>query len=160
MQHNLCHKFVLCADFRAVGSPLVMDPNVICRKSRKLGGKQYEICQNEPEIVEEAAKGVEMAIAECQFQFRHRRWNCTTANRSITKVLKSGEYNCTLRGAFVHRPIISLATVSVLFSPLNYCINHTLSGDMKQSHRTALLKVNLPAAVCFNKHKCLVYHLA
>ncbi|ELT92804.1 hypothetical protein CAPTEDRAFT_182518, partial [Capitella teleta] len=97
----------------AVGSPLVMDPNIICRKSRKLGGKQHEMCRNEPEIVEEVANGAKMAISECQHQFRHRRWNCTTANRSIQRVLKHD----TREAAFVH----SLTSAGVLYAVTQAC---------------------------------------
>ena len=75
---------------RAVGSPLLMDPNRICRKSRKVGNKQREICRDEPEIVDEAIKGATLAIQECQFQFKDRRWNCPTKHRGIRKVLRLG----------------------------------------------------------------------
>lgn len=78
---------------RAVGSPLVMDPNSICRKSRRLAGKQREICRKEIEIVEEVANGAKLALAECQYQFSQRRWNCTTAKRTLVKVLRRGKYN-------------------------------------------------------------------
>ena len=77
--------------FRAVGSPLLMDPNRICRKSRKVGNKQREICRDEPEIVEEAVAGAKLAIEECGAQFRDRKWNCSTRHRGIRKVLKLGK---------------------------------------------------------------------
>ena len=82
---NLFFKFS-----RAVGSPLVMDPNSICRKSRRLAGKQREICRKEIEIVEEVANGAKLALGECQYQFRERKWNCTTSRRMLSRVLKTG----------------------------------------------------------------------
>lgn len=78
--------------FRAVGSPLVMDPNSICRKTRRLAGKQAELCQNQPEIVSEVAKGARLGIRECQYQFRYRRWNCTSHNKYFGKILQQGEW--------------------------------------------------------------------
>nr|QVQ68767.1 wnt 6 [Doryteuthis pealeii] len=72
----------------AVGSPLVMDPNTICRKSRRLAGKQHNICKNEQEIVREITKGARLALSECQYQFAARHWNCTTARRSFGKILR------------------------------------------------------------------------
>ena len=85
--------FIILFNFRAVGSPLVMDPNSICRKSRTIGGKQHEICQKQPEIVREVANGARMSIQECQVQFSHRRWNCsTTHKRSLHKIMKLGEF--------------------------------------------------------------------
>ncbi|XP_053386229.1 protein Wnt-6-like isoform X2 [Mercenaria mercenaria] len=72
----------------AVGSPLVMEPNKICRKNRKLSGKQRQICRREKEIVDEVVNGAKLAIAECQYQFQYRRWNCTTARKSFSRILR------------------------------------------------------------------------
>ena len=76
---------------RAVGSPLVMDPNSICRKTKRLAGKQAELCQTEPEIVQEVAKGARLGVRECQYQFRFRRWNCTSHSKYFGKILQQGE---------------------------------------------------------------------
>ncbi|XP_070585123.1 protein Wnt-6 isoform X1 [Erythrolamprus reginae] len=73
---------------RAVGSPLVMDPNSICRKTKRLAGKQAELCQTEPEIVQEVAKGARLGVRECQYQFRFRRWNCTSHSKYFGKILQ------------------------------------------------------------------------
>jgi hypothetical protein len=70
-----------------------MDPNSICRKSRRLAGKQREICRKEIEIVEEVANGAKIALSECQYQFKQRRWNCTTTRRSLDRVIRKGELN-------------------------------------------------------------------
>ncbi|OCT63410.1 protein Wnt-6 [Xenopus laevis] len=72
----------------AVGSPLVMDPNSICRKTKRLAGKQDELCRTEPEIVNEVAKGAKLGVRECQYQFRSRRWNCTSHNKYFGKILQ------------------------------------------------------------------------
>ncbi|KAM9486871.1 protein Wnt-6 isoform 2-T2 [Clarias gariepinus] len=72
----------------AVGSPLVMDPNSICRKTKRLGSKQAELCQNHPEIVAEVVKGARLGVRECQYQFRFRRWNCTSHNKYFGKILQ------------------------------------------------------------------------
>ncbi|XP_046558337.1 protein Wnt-6-like [Haliotis rubra] len=97
----------------AVGSPLVMDPNSICRKTRRLAGKQRAICRKEPEIVEEVAKGAKMALIECQYQFRNRRWNCTTARRSISKILRKD----TREAAFVY----AITAAGVVFAVTEAC---------------------------------------
>ncbi|XP_076852796.1 protein Wnt-6-like, partial [Brachyhypopomus gauderio] len=72
----------------AVGSPLVMDPNSICRKTKRLAGRQAELCQTQPEIVSEVAKGARLGVRECQFQFRFRRWNCSSHSKYFGKVLQ------------------------------------------------------------------------
>uniref|UniRef100_A0A665V687 Protein Wnt n=1 Tax=Echeneis naucrates TaxID=173247 RepID=A0A665V687_ECHNA len=53
----------------------------ICRKAKRLAGKQAELCQTQPEIVSEVAKGARLGVRECQYQFRYRRWNCTSHNK-------------------------------------------------------------------------------
>ncbi|XP_063411834.1 protein Wnt-6-like [Mytilus trossulus] len=97
----------------AVGSPLVMDPNSICRKSRRLAGKQREICRKEIEIVEEVANGAKIALAECQYQFRHRKWNCTTAKRSLDRVIRQD----TRESAFVY----GITAAGVVYSVTEAC---------------------------------------
>ncbi|XP_066263440.1 protein Wnt-6-like isoform X2 [Branchiostoma lanceolatum] len=72
---------------RAVGSPLVLDHRSICRKTRRLIGKQAEICRKEPEIVQEVVKGAKLGTGECQFQFKERRWNCSTADKFFGRIL-------------------------------------------------------------------------
>ncbi|CAG5128215.1 unnamed protein product, partial [Candidula unifasciata] len=66
-----------------------MDSNSICKKTRRLAGIQKTICKREPEIVAEVAKGAKIALMECKYQFRSRRWNCTTAKRSISRILRN-----------------------------------------------------------------------
>lgn len=83
---------------RAVGSPLLMDPNSICRKTKRLAGKQAELCQTEPEIVQEVAKGARLGVRECQYQFRFRRWNCTSHSKYFGKILQQGELHSFYEG--------------------------------------------------------------
>uniref|UniRef100_A0A7N9CGN8 Protein Wnt n=1 Tax=Macaca fascicularis TaxID=9541 RepID=A0A7N9CGN8_MACFA len=73
---------------RAVGSPLVMDPISICRKARRLAGRQAELCQAEPEVVAELARGARLGVRECQFQFRFRRWNCSSHSKAFGRILQ------------------------------------------------------------------------
>lgn len=68
-----------------------MDPNSICRKTKRLAGKQAELCQLEPEIVQEVAKGTKLGVRECQYQFRFRRWNCTSHSKYFGKILQQGK---------------------------------------------------------------------
>uniref|UniRef100_A0A672QC48 Protein Wnt n=1 Tax=Sinocyclocheilus grahami TaxID=75366 RepID=A0A672QC48_SINGR len=90
LRHSDCHgKLWQPAQ---LGSPLVMDPNSICRKTKRLAGKQAELCQTQPEIVNEVAKGAKLGVRECQYQFRFRRWNCTSQNKYFGKILQQGEH--------------------------------------------------------------------
>ncbi|XP_055870045.1 protein Wnt-6-like isoform X1 [Biomphalaria glabrata] len=97
----------------AVGSPLVMDSNSICKKTKRLAGRQKTICKREPEVVAEVAKGAKLALMECKFQFRNRQWNCTTAKRSITQIL-----NKNIReAAFVY----ASTAAGVVYAVTNAC---------------------------------------
>ncbi|XP_015835201.1 wnt6 protein isoform X1 [Tribolium castaneum] len=71
---------------RAAGSQLVMDPRTICKKTKRLRGKMAEICSKQA-LVDQIRLGVELGQRECQYQFRFRRWNCTSSRKSIRKVL-------------------------------------------------------------------------
>ncbi|XP_057665370.1 protein Wnt-6 isoform X1 [Diorhabda carinulata] len=71
----------------AVGSHLVMDPNQTCKRARWSRGKMSDICNNKPGLLNQIAKGIALGQTECQYQFRYRRWNCTSTKRSIKKVM-------------------------------------------------------------------------
>jgi wingless-type MMTV integration site family protein 6 len=77
--------------YRAVGSHVVMDPTLICKKTRRLRGRLADICKKEPALLKEISKGVSLGTKECQYQFRNRRWNCTTVRRSLRKILMRGK---------------------------------------------------------------------
>lgn len=68
-----------------------MDPMLVCKKTRRLKGKLADICRKEPSLLKEIAKGVQVGTRECQYQFRNRRWNCTTVRRSLKKILLRGK---------------------------------------------------------------------
>ncbi|EFN88869.1 Protein Wnt-1 [Harpegnathos saltator] len=42
--------------------------------------KQRRLARENPGVLIAVAKGANQAIAECQHQFRNRRWNCSTTN--------------------------------------------------------------------------------
>ncbi|XP_021568474.1 protein Wnt-6 [Carlito syrichta] len=65
-----------------------MDPTSICRKARRLAGRQAELCQAEPEVVAELARGARLGVRECQFQFRFRRWNCSSHSKAFGRILQ------------------------------------------------------------------------
>lgn len=116
------HGFNFC---RAVGSPLVMDPNSICRKAKRLAGKQAELCQTQPEIVSEVAKGARLGVRECQYQFRYRRWNCTSHNKYFGKVLQQGEWRGSVSFDYMTKTVLGFILLDVfnsiceMFTPIS-----------------------------------------
>lgn len=43
-----------------------------------LSHKQRDLCRKKPFLLPSIQDGARLAIAECQSQFRHERWNCST----------------------------------------------------------------------------------
>jgi len=79
--------------FRARGGRLSRDVKAICRRSRRVGAIQHEMCESESEVVREVSLSVAMALDECRYQFTDRRWNCSTQRRRIAaKLIKMGLY--------------------------------------------------------------------
>ena len=100
--------FVLFCAIRASASQaMMMEPMRLCRQRRvrqhlernnfndngrheRLKSRQVEICRKEPKVLQEIVKGAQLGTKECQHQFRNRRWNCTTARKSLRKVIARG----------------------------------------------------------------------
>lgn len=55
---------------------MYMDPAVHTTLRRK----QRRLVRENPGVLAALVKGANMAISECQHQFRNRRWNCSTRN--------------------------------------------------------------------------------
>jgi hypothetical protein len=70
-----------------------MDPAI----QTTLRRKQRRLAKENPGILAAIAKGANMAIAECQHQFKNRRWNCSTRNflrgkNLFGKIVDRGEH--------------------------------------------------------------------
>lgn len=44
----------------------------------KLNHRQVQVCRRNIDVMNSVKMGAEIAVQECQHQFRYRRWNCTT----------------------------------------------------------------------------------
>ncbi|XP_054314840.1 protein Wnt-9b isoform X1 [Pongo pygmaeus] len=54
----------------------------------KLSRRQKQLCRREPGLAETLRDAAHLGLLECQFQFRHERWNCSLEGR--TGLLKRG----------------------------------------------------------------------
>lgn len=70
---------------------MVMDPSQMCKRPRKVRGRMADICHNKPGLLKQISFGIQLAQQECEYQFRYRRWNCTSVKRSIKRVMERGE---------------------------------------------------------------------
>lgn len=106
---------------RVEGSNVILDPVRVCKRSKQqqqqpppphhphaaltIGNNNnnnhdnlHDICRNNTRLLDVIMKGINLSLDECQFQFRHSRWNCTSQRKSMKKVLAKGElttYNKT-----------------------------------------------------------------
>ncbi|XP_030239121.1 proto-oncogene Wnt-3 [Drosophila navojoa] len=71
----------------AEGTNILLDPNLMCKKSRRLRGKLADICRHDSALLKEIINGINLGFRECEFQFRNRRWNCTVLRKSMRKIL-------------------------------------------------------------------------
>lgn len=72
-------------------TPLEMDSRI-----RILSKKQKKLVDRNPGALDSVARGAQMAIKECQHQFRNRRWNCPIKKSELGvsvfgKILNIGE---------------------------------------------------------------------
>lgn len=42
-------------------------------------------------MVAELARGARLGVRECQFQFRFRRWNCSSHSKAFGRILQQGQ---------------------------------------------------------------------
>lgn len=71
-----------------------------CEKLKGLIQRQVQMCKRNLEVMDSVRRGAQLAIEECQYQFRNRRWNCSTLDSLpvFGKVVTQGEGG-THRGA-------------------------------------------------------------
>lgn len=72
---------------------LHMDSSIYATLRRK----QRRLARENPGVLMAVARGANQAIAECQHQFRNRRWNCSTKNflrgrNLFGKIVDKGKY--------------------------------------------------------------------
>ncbi|OWF49989.1 protein Wnt-4a-like [Mizuhopecten yessoensis] len=83
--------------------------------------RQQKICRKNLEVMDSVKHGAHSAIDECQFQFRNRRWNCSTVNakKVFGNVLKLG----TREASFVH----AISAAGVAHAVTRACSSGALS---------------------------------
>ena len=98
-QNNVCWSFDACVKLivfrcctRGLSSVVALGASIICNKIPGLAPRQRTICQSRPDAIIVIGEGAQMGINECQFQFKHGRWNCSALGERTVfgKELKVG----------------------------------------------------------------------
>lgn len=65
----------------------------LCSQLAGLSQGQKKLCQLYQDHMQYIGEGAKTGIRECQYQFRHRRWNCSTVDNSSVfgRVMQIGE---------------------------------------------------------------------
>uniref|UniRef100_A0A8U7NPT0 Protein Wnt n=1 Tax=Corvus moneduloides TaxID=1196302 RepID=A0A8U7NPT0_CORMO len=95
---------------------------VICDNIPGLVNKQRQLCQRYPDIMQSVGEGAKEWIRECQHQFRHHRWNCSTLDRDHT-VFGRVMLRSSREAAFVY----AISSAGVVYAITQACSQ----GDLK-----------------------------
>ncbi|XP_061112795.1 protein Wnt-4-like [Conger conger] len=93
-----------------------------CERLKGLIQRQVQVCRASVEVMDSVRRGAQLAIQECQHQFRHRRWNCSTLDTPplFGRVASQG----TREAAFVY----AVSAASLAYSVTRACS----SGELER----------------------------
>lgn len=94
----------------------------LCSQLAGLSQGQKKLCQLYQDHMQYIGEGAKTGIRECQYQFRHRRWNCSTVDNSSVfgRVMQIGEEPlpvCQKVTAVLDHPSILLSICILLLYP-------------------------------------------
>ena len=118
-----CHGRYL-AKLSSVGS---ISEEETCEKLKGLIQRQVQMCKRNLEVMDSVRRGAQLAIEECQYQFRNRRWNCSTLDTLpvFGKVVTQGEPGGHVPGVLLRGGMAIAAVrwlrVGFARSPLSRC---------------------------------------
>lgn len=91
----------LCACCRSLAMNPLLIPEAyiigaqpLCSQLAGLSRGQKKLCQLYQDHMQYIGEGAKTGIRECQYQFRHRRWNCSTVDNSSVfgRVMQIGKF--------------------------------------------------------------------
>ncbi|CAG5125417.1 unnamed protein product, partial [Candidula unifasciata] len=99
----------------------ILGAQPICTQLKGLSAGQIKFCQRYHDHMPSIGRGAKMGIGECQWQFRLRRWNCSTVQDSSVfgPVLNSA----SREAAFTH----AISSAGVVYAVSRSCREGDLS---------------------------------
>lgn len=91
----------------------------LCSQLAGLSKGQKKLCQLYQDHMQYIGEGAKTGIRECQYQFRHRRWNCSTVDNSSVfgRVMQIGTF---LGGLQLYKSVNQNALVLYVAWPDSY----------------------------------------
>ncbi|XP_045404420.1 protein Wnt-4 isoform X2 [Lemur catta] len=125
-----------------------------CEKLKGLIQRQVQMCKRNLEVMDSVRRGAQLAIEECQYQFRNRRWNCSTLDSLpvFGKVVTQG----TREAAFVY----AISSAGVAFAVTRACssgeldkcgCDRTVHGVSPQGFQWSGCSDNIAYGVAFSQ---------
>lgn len=119
----------------------------LCSQLVGLSQGQKKLCQLYQDHIHYIGEGAKMGIQECQYQFRNRRWNCSTVDNSSVfgRVMQIGKKKKKEPGMF--RTALIQGGEGGRMEPPNTCMcffpAHSLFSSSLSGTSAALLHVRL-----------------
>lgn len=83
-----------------IEDPEVVQARAVCSALPGLASKQVDVCMKHPNAIYSVSDGAKKAIEQCQFEFRHERWNCSVMENEQSvfgPTLDRGTYGFLIR---------------------------------------------------------------
>ena len=110
---------------RSLETSLQQDPNIVCKKTQSFFQRTADFCKSKPNLVSTFLAGMKTSVDECQWQFRNRRWNCTTSRNSIKGILRYGKLSTkTNKHRFNLCTLLSMDFRAMSHSQYHKILNH------------------------------------